>query len=467
MNLFESARQWVLGNAKYYQGDNQLKLVLLVCVPCFTITIVALCLADISLYLIAFIIIILTLLCSYVVVASQLNSDYQIRTLSNLIESMIDGDYTLRGRLQTNQAFQELLNLINELADTLSKHKIEAKESRLLLERIMEQMDAIVLATDETGLVVMANASAKKLVLGKVNNIENTLLSSTLIGEEIENATSGIVDFSHTQLTGEHFLLKEAFLSEGKKHQLYMLTNAERLLMEKERKAWQSLLRVLSHELNNSLTPIVAISQTMQSKLQKLADEKQQTSLLDGIGIINERAGSLSEFIASYSQLAHLPKPNISTLAFKTMLDNLAALFPMCRVITDIDATLKISADKNQFEQVMINIFKNAVEAMAQQSEKIIHVSARQEGAWQHITIEDQGAGIANLDNVFVPFYTTKNQGSGIGLTLCRQIMFNHNGLIKLKNVEVDNQGLDNQGIENQGVAVTLSLPLNDSVNFS
>ena len=462
MNLFKSARQWLLGNSKYYQGDNQLKLVLLVCIPCFAITIVALFLAKISLYLIAFIIIILTLLCSYVVVASKLNSDYQIRTLSNLIESMIDGDYTLRGRLQTNQAFQELLNLINELADTLSQHKIEAKESRLLLERIMEQMDAIVLATDETGLVVMANASAKKLVLGKVDNIENIQLSSTLIGGEIEHATSGIVDFSHTQLTGEHFLLKETFLSEGKKHQLYMLTNAERLLMEKERKAWQSLLRVLSHELNNSLTPIVAISQTMQSKLQKLADEKQQASLLDGIGIINERAGSLSEFIASYSQLAHLPKPNISQLSLKAMLDNLAALFPMCEMMTDIDVELMIKVDKNQFEQVLINLFKNAAEAMEQQSEKVINVSTRQEGAWQHIIIEDQGAGIANLDNAFVPFYTTKNQGSGIGLTLCRQIMFNHNGLIKLKNV-----GVQSKNVENKGVAVTLSLPLIDSVNLS
>lgn len=457
MNLFKSARQWLLGNAKYYQGDNQLKLVLLVCIPCVAMTISALLLAEISIYLIAFIIIILTLLCSYVVVASQLNSDYQIRTLSNLIESMIDGDYTLRGRLQTNQAFQELLNLINELADTLSQHKIEAKESRLLLERIMEQMDAIVLATDETGLVVMANASAKKLVLGNVENIEKIQLSSTLIGGEIEHATSGIVDFSHTQLTGEHFLLKESFLSEGKKHQLYMLTNAERLLMEKERKAWQSLLRVLSHELNNSLTPIVAISQTMQSKLQKLADEKQQTSLLDGIGIINERAGSLSEFIASYSQLAHLPKPNVSNISLKIMLDNLAALFPMCEVNTVIDEKLMIHVDKNQFEQVLINIFKNAVEAMELQSEKVIQVNSYQEGAWQHIIIEDQGAGIANLENVFVPFYTTKNKGSGIGLTLCRQIMFNHNGLIKLKNV----------GVKNKGVAVTLSLPAIENVNFS
>lgn len=450
MNLYKKALQWLLGNSKYYQGDNQLKLVLLVCIPCFFISITALYLAEISGYLIAFIIIVLTLLCSYVVVASKLNSEYQIRTLSSLIESMIDGDYTLRGRLQTNQAFQELLNSINQLADTLSKHKIEAKESRLLLERIMEQMDAIVLATDENGFVVMANASANKLVLDNANDFSNLNLSSTLIGAEIVHATSGIVDFSHTNLMGEHFLFKESFLSEGKAHQLYMLTNAERLLMEKERKAWQSLLRVLSHEMNNSLTPIAAISQTMRSKLQKSNDEQQKASLLEGIGIINERASSLSEFIASYSQLAHLPKPIISSLNLKMMIDKLATLYPKCQVKCLIDSALTIDVDKTQFEQVLINIFKNAVEAMSQQSEKLIEVSCKKEGVWCHIIIRDHGAGIANLDNVFVPFYTTKNQGSGIGLTLCRQILFNHNGLIKLKNVEENTTGVE----------VTLSLPV-------
>ena len=450
MNLFKGVQQWFLGNSKYYQGDNQLKLVLLVCIPCFLISIIALFLAQVSSYLIAFIIIILALLCCYVVVASKLNAEYQIRTLTNLIESMIDGDYTLRGRFQTNQAFQELLNSINQLADTLSQHKIEAKESRLLLERIMEQMDAIVLATDENGWVVMANASANKLVLANADIANKVQLSATKIGVEIVNAISGIVDFSHTHLTGEHFLLKETFLSEGKPHQLYMLTNAERLLMEKERKAWQSLLRVLSHEMNNSLTPIAAISQTMQRKLQKINDEKQRVSLLDGIGIINERASSLSVFIASYSQLAHLPQPNLTKIQLTIMLEHIAALFPMCQVAINIESDLFINVDKNQFEQVLINIFKNAVEAMSQQSEKMIHVNCKSDGAWCHIILRDHGAGIANLDNVFVPFYTTKNQGSGIGLTLCRQIMFNHNGLIKLKNAEQSSTGVE----------VTLSLPV-------
>jgi two-component system nitrogen regulation sensor histidine kinase NtrY len=227
-------------------------------------------------------------------------------------------------------------------------------------------------------------------------------------------------------------------------------TSLSWLLMEKERKAWQSLLRVLSHEMNNSLTPIAAISQTMKSKLLNTNDEQQKESLLEGIGIINERASSLGEFIASYSQLAHLPKPNLSAFNLSMMIDKLATLYPICKVNSLIDPTLKVDVDKNQFEQVLINVFKNAVEAMNQLDEKLIEVSCKQEGVWLHIIIRDHGVGIANLNNVFVPFYTTKNKGSGIGLTLCRQIMFNHNGLIKLKNADE----------KSTGVVVTLSLPI-------
>jgi len=459
MNWIKESWQLLSGKSNAQREDNQYKLILLVCIPCVFITTVALFLAQISGYLIAFIIIVLLLLCSFVMVASKQNSQYQIRTLSNLIESMIDGDYTLRGRLQTNQAFQELLNSVNVLAGTLSKHKIEAKESRLLLERIMEQMDAMVLATDEQGFVVMANASAHKLILGEVdkaNNIQisNIQLSALPIGAEIINANTGIIDFKSGSITGEHFLSKEAFFSDGKQHQLYTLTNAERLLMEKERKAWQSLLRVLSHEMNNSLTPIVAISQSMQKKLQKADSEIVKASLLDGINIINERADSLSQFIASYSQLSQLPKPNKSIFKLALMIEKLATLYPDCKINCLFDTQLLIEADKSQLEQVLINLFKNAVEAMENVDEKIIEISSSTEGNWQHITLRDFGTGIANLANVFVPFYTTKPQGSGIGLALCRQILFNHNGSIKIDNHQVAYPE------KHQGVEVVLSLPI-------
>jgi nitrogen fixation/metabolism regulation signal transduction histidine kinase len=463
MNWINALKLFFQSKSVNPQGGSQQKLILLLMIPCLVITIMSLFLANISPYLIAFILILLLLLASFVIVASKQSSQYQIRTLSSLIESMIDGDYSLRGRLQTNQAFQELLNSINELAETLSRHKLEIKESRILLERIMEQMDAMVIATNEQGYVVMANASANKLILNDADDITRIQLGSLAIGKQMLDTDTGIINVKTSpinQISGEHFLSKESFLSNGRQHQLYIMTNAERLLMEKERKAWQGLIRVLNHEMNNSLTPVIAISQSMQKKLQAPDGNIDKVLLLNGVNIINERADSLSQFIDNFSQLSHLPKPNKSTFSLTPLIDSISTLYPMCTIDCMVDSNLLVQADKNQFEQVLINLIKNAIEAMNQSKEKQIEISAEKTRNSLDISIRDHGVGITNFDNIFVPFYTTKTQGSGIGLALCRQIMFNHNGTIKIDNYRADNQKLmpdlpDN----NTGVEVTLSLP--------
>ncbi len=447
-----------------YHLAHQDKLILVICIPCMLLTVVALMQTETSGYLIAFFIICLSLLCSYVLVANKKYSQYQVRTLANLIESMIDGDYSLRGRLKSTPAFQELLLLINNLSDTLEQHKIAAKESRVLLELIVEQMDAMVLATDTDGNIVMANNSAQKLLLIGAEKYQGTALNSLPLGGQLQNALPGIVEFKQSPelltkinnsgnclLNGEFFLYKEKFLSDGKSHQLYLLTNAERLLMEKERNAWQSLLRVLSHEINNSLTPISTISQSIENKL-KSSLEKSTTvdskSLLEGINIINERADTLSEFISTYSQLAHLPQPIFTSVNLKDIISKLTLLFPQCQFKINQGIDIEVKVDKKQLEQVFINLFKNAIDAMSGVDDKIINISTVQERQYQKIIITDRGSGIANFDNIFVPFYTTKSTGSGIGLALCRQIMFAHNGQIKLQN-----------NIADTGVEVSLYLP--------
>lgn len=236
-----------------------------------------------------------------------------------------------------------------------------------------------------------------------------------------------------------------------------MITSAERLLLEKERKAWQSLLRVLSHEMNNSLTPIASVSQSMKQKLKDKTKPLNRTSLHDGVSIINERAESLSTFIASYSQLSHLPQPNKSAFSLLDVLSKIAALFDT-KVDFSIDteplSLIWIEADKNQLEQVLINLFKNAHEAMQQTAANLLEITCSQEGKYFHLHIHDFGTGIANQSNLFVPFYSTKPQGSGIGLTLCRQIMSNHGGLLNLQN-----------RVDVQGVTATISLPVAAIVN--
>jgi len=433
--------------------DDHTFLALIMCLPCIVVASVALLIADVSPYLVAFVAMVLTLLTIFVVMISKQHTQQQIRTLANIIESMIDGDYSLRGRLQHNQAFQELLVLVNDLAETLSQHKIEAKESRLLLEKIMQQMDAMVLAVDEQGFIVMANHSAQKLLIGNTQSLQNIQLTELALGKTISQAKVGIIEFDQQQLSGEHFLFKESFLSEGKQHQLYLITSAERLLVEKERQAWQSILRVLSHEMNNSLTPIVSISQAMKQKLQNEDKPLNRNSLADGVSIISERADSLSAFIASYSRLSHLPQPNYSQLDLNELTRQQAKLFDDCQFQWPNETTKPIntiiSADKNQLEQVIINILKNASEAMLQKPHKLIEISYQQSEKYLQLIISDRGTGIANKNNLFVPFYSTKPQGNGIGLTLCRQIMFNHGGLMTLSNCN-----------DNQGAQAIISLPL-------
>jgi nitrogen fixation/metabolism regulation signal transduction histidine kinase len=445
----------VLIKSQRKQKNDHNLLALLLCLPCLIITTIALFLAEVSAYLTAFIIIVLALIAVFIVVISQQRSQQQIRTLGNILESMIEGDYSLRGREQDNKAFQELLTLVNNLADTLALSKIEAKESRQLLERIMQQMDAMVLAVDEKGRIVMANDSAQNLLKIDMSKQAHLLFTSLSIGKIISEAQSGIIDFEQPQLRGEHFLFKEYFLSEGKQHQLFLITSAQRLLLEKERKSWQSLLRVLSHEMNNSLTPISSISQSMRAKLQDESKPLNRDSLLTGIDIINERSSSLSSFIASYSQLSHLPEPNKIIFSLKIFLNNCVALFSECSIsfldkYIELD-NVNINADKAQLEQVFINVFKNAKEAMdgADKSrKKVIDVFCQSDDKYFHIHICDSGSGIANKDNLFVPFYSTKPQGSGIGLALCKQILFNHGGLLTLTNRK-----------ESQGAEAIISLP--------
>jgi signal transduction histidine kinase len=186
----------------------------------------------------------------------------------------------------------------------------------------------------------------------------------------------------------------------------------------------------------------------MQKKLAQPLESLNANTLREGVSIINERADSLSAFISSYSQLSHLPEPNKKIVPLIALIQGLVPLFTEGRVVVDASCDIELDVDKSQVEQVLINVFKNGFEAMANISDKEVRVCCFQEGKWQHIIVSDQGMGIANSDNLFVPFYSTKPQGSGIGLALCKQILFNHNGLISLKNKNVGT-----------GVEAIISLP--------
>ncbi len=434
MNWTKSRLQGLKKRPTSSNISQQMMSLAVVFVPCFLTCVIALLHTNVSIYLTAFISVVLLLLYLFSAVTIRHQSQYQVRTLSNLIESMIDGDYTLRGRSQDDLAFQELLNSVNQLAVKLSTHKMEAQQSRLLLELIMEHMDGMIVATNQQDRVVMANSAAKRLLFEDTQALADVSLRNAPLGDLIIATEPGIIAFDAPPLSGEHLLFKESFLIDGNPHKLYVLTNAERALMEKERSAWQRLLRVLSHEINNSLAPIIAVSQSIEHKLKQAQEATEQTNLLDGITIVSERANALSLFIASYSELYHLPLPQKTNFTLGPTINSLSQLYPDCDIQCHFSPTVSVYADKQQFEQVVINAFKNAMEAMHNSPHKAIEINCENNQEHMVITIRDYGSGIANTENLFVPFYTTKPKGSGIGLTLCRQIMFNHEGTIKLRN---------------------------------
>ncbi|AZZ96207.1 ATP-binding protein [Pseudoalteromonas sp. R3] len=411
------------------------RLIIAVCLPCYLLMITGLHMAGWNSYLVVFIATVLGLLFCYLVVASKVLLAHQLRTLTNLIEAMTVGDYSLRGRVSGDRAMSELLSQVNLLAESLSHHKAMAVESRLLLDKFIDQMDAMVLVLDEHERVIMANQPAQAVLLTQKPSAEHPLkLTSSKLGQQLMACEGKIVTLDDGQLSGEYLVLRERFISDGKTHQFLIISNAERLLMEKERTAWQGLLRVLSHEVNNSLTPISTIAQQLNKRLAQQDNLPSAQSLRQGVGIISERASSLSTFLEGYTRLTHLPQPNKSPLKLGFVTQTLEALYPEIHWRFAVDESATVMADKQQFEQILLNLTKNAQEAVSSEQHPEITFSSSTQMNQLVLTMVDNGTGISNPENVFVPFYTTKAQGSGIGLALCRQIMFSHGGSIKLDN---------------------------------
>ncbi|KAF7781210.1 hypothetical protein PRUB_b0356 [Pseudoalteromonas rubra] len=417
------------------------RLIIAVCLPCYLLMVTGLYMANWNGYLVVFIATVFALLLICLVVASKAMVAHQLHTLTNLIEAMTVGDYSMRGRVSGDKAMSDLLSQVNLLADSLSHHKTQAVESRLMLNKFINQMDAMVLVLDEQARVIMANQPAQTVLLTGTPSTEQPLaLASSAVGRQLMACEGKIVMLDDGQISGEYLVLRERFISEGKAHQFLIISNAERLLMEKERTAWQGLLRVLSHEVNNTLTPISTIAQQLSKRLSQPDKQPSADSLCQGIGIISERASSLRAFLEGYTRLTHLPQPNKVPVKLDRVISTLTTLYPDIHWQFELDQSASVLVDQQQFEQVLLNLTKNAQEAVTPGQQVEITLSSTTSLGQLVLTMVDNGGGIANPDNVFVPFYTTKAQGSGIGLALCRQIMFAHGGSIKLDN-NPDGQG--------------------------
>ncbi len=363
---------------------------------------------------------------------------HPLHTASNMLSALREGDFSLHANYTDEEdPLGQLLLEINLLTDVLSSHRMDAMESHALMDKVIQEIDAAVMTFDPDRRLTLANSSALKLLHLQKNDIRNHFAAELNLDRALESPANATIPHPNPERGGRccFTVRKGTYRVAGQPHELLILIDVSRNLREEELLAWKRLIRVIGHELNNSMAPIRSLAES----LQKIAadpepDPLDREDLVGGLEIIRQRADSLSRFVKEYARLAKLPPPDLKSFELKPVIRRIASLYENPRV--DIDQRspdLTIKADPDQLEQALLNLVKNAVEA-AQSTDGTVKVCWRKLEDAVELHIEDTGPGIANLDNLFIPFFSTKQDGSGIGLTLSRQIIEAHNGTLELIN---------------------------------
>jgi two-component system, NtrC family, nitrogen regulation sensor histidine kinase NtrY len=359
-----------------------------------------------------------------------------LQTLSNVVSSLREGDYSFRARgASSGDALGELAMEINALADLLQKQRVRSLEATALLARILEVMHAPLFAFDRQNRLQLINSAGLNLLdrpyARCIGHSANELHLEDWLGAPDQSIRS------FGGAPARWLLRKVVFRQDGAPHTLLVLADVSVPLQEEEKVAWMRLIRVLGHELSNSLAPIKSIAGSLLARVESLhGDETVTKDFRRGLGVVESRADALHRFVQSYRQLAQLPPPQLRSVALASLMERVTLLELRLPVQLDSGPAVRLNADPDQLEQMLINLLTNAVESSLSNASEPVRASWMQTDASVQIVIEDRGLGIANPENLFVPFYTTKATGSGIGLALAQQIARAHGGEISLVNRE-------------------------------
>jgi len=360
-----------------------------------------------------------------------------LQTLANLLAAMREEDFSFRARAPgRDDALGGAMAEVNALAATLREQRLGALEATALLRKVMEEIDVAVFAFDGGQRLRLVNRAAERLLGRPAEQLLSRGADELRLADALKEDGPPVLDLAFPGGSGRWEARRGTFRQGGLPHRLLVLSNLSRALRDEERQAWQRLIRVLGHELNNSLAPICSIAESLASLMARGDHPRDwEEDMRRGLAVIGARADSLSRFMEAYSRLARLPPPQRRRVSVPEAVERAARIETRLHVELRPGPPVSMRADPDQLEQLLINLVRNAADAASETGGGVRILWALDRSARHlELCVEDDGPGLPQTANLFVPFFTTNPQGSGTGLVLSRQIAEAHGGSLSLEN---------------------------------